>query len=238
MKKIGFGIVVVLAIAAAVFLIVTNWRNDDAHQISVPSPAVDSGGGINHDGVTRIEVTPETLKVSLGTLARAESFSRTYAIKTFWNGGESESDLSYWQKGANIRLSITNSGTVRHILVRGDDLYVWYDGYSGVFKSKLSESNVSKEVDMFSGLLTYEELMDVPQEDIQDAGYADRSGQPCIYAVYKSGELGYVSHIYISIDTGLLLSTEKYDGDTLVYSMSSVSPDLSTPPDSVFEIPS
>jgi len=238
MKKIGFEIVVALVAIAAVLLIVTNGPGEDAHQITVPSPAVDSGGDINDDGITRIEVTPETVRAVLGTLTRAESFSRSYAIKTLWTGGESQSDLSYWQKGDNIRLSITSGSSVRNILVRGEDLYVWYDGYSGFFKSKLSESDVSKEVDMFSGLLTYEELMDVPQEDILDAGYADQSGQPCIYAIYKSGELGYVSHIYISIDTGLLLSTEKYDGDTLIYSMSSVSTDLSTPSDSIFEVPS
>lgn len=237
-KRILFGCIAVAIIAAIVILIKAIGSPDDSHAITIPSPAVETGGNIGDDGVNRVEVTPETVKVVLGTLARAESFSRTYTIKNYWDGGESESTLSYWQKGSNIRMNIKQNNTVRNILVLGNDLYVWYDGSSGIFKSKLSESNVSREVDMFSGLVTYEELKEIPQEDILNAGYIEHSGQACIYAEYKSGELNYVKHLYVSNDTGLLVSLEKYDGDTLIYSMESVSIELSTPSDDIFKIPS
>ena len=237
-KRIIYGFFAVVIIVAIVILVKTLSSPDDSHAINMPSPVVESGGNISDDGINRVEVTPETVKAVLGTLSRAESFSRTYSIKTFWDGDESESALSYWQKGANIRISISQNETVRNILVIGNDLYVWYDDSSGVFKSKLSESSVFREVDKFSGLVTYEDIMEIPQEDILDAGYDVHSGQSCIIVKYKSGELNYVNRIFVSIDSGLLLAAEKYDGDTLVYSMEFVSIDLSTPPNDVFAIPS
>ncbi|MBP8639919.1 MAG: hypothetical protein KBI01_03320 [Oscillospiraceae bacterium] len=237
-KRILFVCVAIAIIAAIVILIKAIGSTDNPHAITIPSPAAESGGYIGDDGVNRVEVNPETVKVVLGTLSRAESFSRTYTVKNYWNGGESEDTLSYWQKGSNIRINIKRNNTVRNILVLENDLYVWYDGSSGVLKSTLSKSDVAREVDMFSGLVTYEDIKEIPQEDILNAGYTEHSGQACIYCEYKSGELNYVKRLYVSNDTGLLVSLEKYDGDTLIYSMESVSIELSTPSDNIFQIPS
>ena len=237
-KRIIYGCVAVVIIVVIVFFVKTLSSPYDSHAINMPSPAVDSSGNTSDDGINRVEVTPETVKAVLGTLSRAESFSRTYSIKTYWDGGESESNLSYWQKGSNIRMSISQNETIRNILVIDNDLYVWYDGSSGIFKSKLSESSVAREVDKFSGLVTYEDIMEVPQEDILNAGYDVHSGQSCIIVEYKSGELDYVNRLYISVDNGLLIAAEKYDGETLIYSMESDSPELSTPSDEIFAIPS
>lgn len=237
-KRIIYGSIATIIIVIIAYLVIVFGPADNSHVISMPSPAVESGGNTNNDSINRVEVSPETVKVALGTLARPESFSRTYTIKSYWDGGKSESSLNYWQNVGNIRLSISQDNTVKNILIRGSDLYVWYDGTYGVWKSKLSESNISKEVDAFSSLITYEEIMDIPQENIIDAGYGEHSGQPCIYVKYKSGVLNYVNHLYVSVDTGLLVSTEKFDGDKLIYSMESVSPELSTPSDDFFDIPS
>lgn len=236
-KGIIIGIVVAVILASVAFLIITDSQKDNSHVVTLPSPATESSGGFFNDGVDRIEVNPETVKTALGTLLRPKSFSRSYTVKSVWNGGQSEETLNYWQSGENIRLNISKNKTVRNILVRGNELYVWYDGSSGVFKSKLDESSVGKEVDRFSGLITYEEIMDVPQENILDTYYIEQSGQPCIYVEYKSGTLNYVNQLYIAIDTGLLVSASKYDGGKLIYSMESSSPELSTPSDSVFDIP-
>ncbi len=236
-KGITIGIIASVILAVVAFLIITYAQRANSHVVSLPSPAVESSGGFINDGVNRVEVNPETVKVVLGTLVRPESFSRSYTVKSVWVGGQSEETLSYWQSGKNIRLSISKNKTVRNILVRGSDLYVWYDGSSGVFESKLGESTVGEEVDRFSGLITYEDIMDIPQEDIIDAYYIEQSVKPCIYVEYKSGTLNYVSQLYIAIDTGLLVSASKYDGGKLIYSMESVSTELSTPSESVFDVP-
>lgn len=237
-KRIIYGGIATIIIVIIAYLVIVFGPADNSHVISMPSPAVESGGNTNNDSINRVEVNPETVKAVLGTLARPESFSLTYTIKSYWDGGKSESTLNYWQNVGNIRLSISQDNTIKNILIRGSDLYVWYDDSLGVLKSKLSESSVSKEVDRFSRLVTYEEIMDISRENILDAYYIVHLSQPCIYVEYKSGELNYVYHVYISVDKGLLVSTEKYDGDKLIYSMESVSPELSTPSDDLFDIPS
>ena len=237
-KRIIYGSIAAFIIIAIAVLIRIYGPTNDSHTISLPSPAVESGGNIDSDSINRVEITPQTVKTVLGTLARADSFSRTYTIKTFWNGGESESTLNYWQKGDSIRLSVSQNGTTQNILVLGNELYVWYDGASGVFRSKLSESSVSREVDRFSSLVTYEEIMNTPQEDIIEASYVEQSGKPCILVKYKSGELNYVNQVCISIDSGLLVFAKKYDGDNQISSMESVSTELSTPSDDLFKLPS
>jgi len=236
-KPVIIGIIAAIFIAVLAFIIITSGQNVSSHTISLPSPASDDGSSPENDGIDRIEVKPETVKVVLGTLTRTESFSRSYTLTSVWDGGQSESTLNYWQSGENIRLSISKNNTVRNILVRGSELYVWYDGYSGVFKSTLSESSVGSEVDRFAGLITYEDIMDVPDEDILEASYVNQSGTPCIYVEYKGGSFDYVNQLYISVSTGLLVSASTYDGDTLVSSLISASTDLSTPSDSIFSIP-
>ncbi len=236
-KGVIVGVIVAVLLAAAAFLIITYSQKDNSHVVNLPSPAAESSGGFLGDSVDRIEVNPETVKTVLGTLARPESFTRSYTVKSIWNGGQSEETLSYWQSGKNIRLSISENKVVKNILVRGNDLYVWYNSSSGVLKSKLNESSVSKEVDRFSRLITYEDIKDVPQEDIRDAYYVEKAGQPCIYVEYKSGKLGYIYQANIAVDTGLLVSMNKLDKDKLIFSMDSVSTELSTPSDSVFDVP-
>lgn len=236
-KGIVIGIIIAVLLAAAAFLVISYMQRDSSHVISLPSPVIDSGGSSLNDGIDRIDVNTETVKTVLGTLTRTENFSRTYTIKSFFDGKESEQTLNYWQSGEKIKLSISKDKTVRNILVLGSDLYIWYDGSSAVFKSKLSESSASKEIDMFSSLVTYEDIKDVPQENILDASYIEQSGQPCIYVEYKSGELGYTYQVYISVNSGLLYSMKKLDGDDTIFSMDSGTTDLSTPSDDIFTIP-
>ena len=236
-KGIVIGIMTAVLLAVVAFLITTYAQKDNSHVVSLPSPPADSGSQAQNDGIDRIEVSTETVKSVLGTLARAGSFSRVYTVKTYYDGKESAQTLNYSQSGDKMKLSITKGGSVKNILVLGNDLYIWYDGSYGVFRSKLSEGTVARDVDMFSGLVTYEDIKDVPQENIVAATYAEQSGQPCIYVEYKNGELGYTYQVYIAIDSGLLYSMKTLDGDKAVFTMDSVNTDLSTPTDSTFKIP-
>lgn len=207
--------------------------------ISVPSPAGTSSTSASSDGKKHLDVTPETVQTALKTLSRADSFSRTYSIKSYWNNGANESDstLKMWQKSKNMRLNISENNTAKNILVRDNKLYVWYDGVNGVFSSELSDSALSSETDKFSRLVTYEDIYNVPSGDITDAGYRDENSQSCIFAEYKSSDGNYVNQIYVSIDSGLLVSTYIHEGTALVYSMESVSSEISTPADDIFDIP-
>ena len=63
------------------------------------------------------------------------------------------------------------------------------------------------------------------------------AGGPCIYVEYVSGDFGYTSCVYISVSTGLLMGARVYDGEELVYQMTSSAPELSAPSEDMFALP-
>lgn len=207
--------------------------------ITVPTPASSSSQSSISSSKNLLAVTPDTVQTVLKTLSRAENFSRTYTVKSYWTGGEDDSTLKMWQKADNVRLNISQNNTVENILVLGNELYVWYDGSNSVFTSKLSESNNISDLDKFSRLVSYEDIYNVKPADITAADYRveSESGLPCIFAEYKSADGNYVNQIYVSIDSGLLISSNIKEGNVLVYSMQSVSSELSTPADDIFTPP-
>ena len=203
------------------------------HDISIPTPASsESAAG----GIRRADVTKETVQTVLQTLSRAENYSRVYKVTTFWSGGKSQSTVSVWKKGNKIRIRSVQGGTTKNVLLAGKQLSVWYDGSGSVFHSELKDSG-TQELDEFSRLVTYEGIFSVPAENILAASYGDHGGQNCIYAKYKSGNRNYVNQIYVSLQSGLLISAEIDDGETSVYKMESVSTDLTAPADSSFTVP-
>ena len=75
-------------------------------------------------------------------------------------------------------------------------------------------------------------------EDILSAGYTQHAGENCISVEYTDGGVfGYTHRIYVSFNTGLLMGSETYDGDTLIYRMYSTIPDLNTPEENLFSPP-
>jgi hypothetical protein len=86
-------------------------------------------------------------------------------------------------------------------------------------------------------LTTYEDVLALDVSAITDAGYETYGGEECIFAEYKSGELGYRTVYYVSIRLGLLVGVNEYDGETLVRKMTAGECDTTIPADEVFEIP-
>ena len=205
------------------------------HDISLPTPA-GSGSTLN-SGIRRADVTKDTVQAVLQTLVRAESYSRVYRVTTLWTGGQSESTVSVWKSGGKTRVSTASGSTTKNVLLDGKTLSIWYGSSGAVFRTQLTDSADTRELDEFSRLVTYEGVLDVSAESILDADYVDHGGQSCIYVKYKSGSNNYVNQIYVAISSGLLVSAEIDDGETAVYKMDSVSTDLSVPADSSFTPP-
>ncbi|MGI5978083.1 MAG: hypothetical protein ACOX66_01125 [Oscillospiraceae bacterium] len=204
------------------------------HAISVPSP---TGTESSADGIRRADVTKDTVQSVLKTLSRTTNYSRVCSVKTFWSGGAGESTVHIWEKAGKTRVSVARSGSVKNILIDGKNFALWYDGSGRVFRSTLADESSTRQLDEYARLVTYEGIFDVASSDILDAAYVEHAGQNCIYAKYRSGNFNYVNQIYVSIDSGLLVSAQIDDGETPVYAMESVSTDLTTPSDEYFTAP-
>ena len=64
----------------------------------------------------------------------------------------------------------------------------------------------------------------------------DLDGVDCIYVEYEPGVENYVNRIYVSVENGLLIGSEAYENDVLIYRMYS-QPELGDQDQSLFTPP-
>ena len=84
---------------------------------------------------------------------------------------------------------------------------------------------------------TYETILDLPMETIAAADYRSTSGINCIYVETAEDDLGYVQRYWVSVDTGLLVASERLQDGETIYRMASLTADLSTPSTDRFILP-
>ena len=74
-------------------------------------------------------------------------------------------------------------------------------------------------------------------EDISTADYRSVSGINCIYVETAEDLAGYAQRYWVSVETGLLVASERLlDGET-IYRMASLTVDLSVPAADRFSLP-
>lgn len=242
MKNHGafFYLILLLALAAVTSLVylLAPGSEPDTPPVLLPAPTVTDTAPDDSetpDAYIPLEVTPETVQTVIATLRRIDSYSRTLDVRDFWSGGGRGRSIQVWAHAGALRISAQseNSGVQEHLLLRGDEKWIWYSDDDRVYAGPAAQD----DADAYQTILTYEKVLTLPGEDILDAGYTDYDGRYCIFVRCRMGSLGYVSECYIDPDTGLLMGERCYDGETLIYSMNSTVPDVSTPDDALFTVP-
>lgn len=240
-KSVFLYILIFLVLAAIIWLIFLSASSSEIDTVPVilPTEAVDGGNAdpdrIEQNETHTIAVTPDTVQAVIRTLSRADNYSRTLTVESFWSGGSSSQTISVWNRGSSVKMTVSRAdGSVsKNILIDNNKKWIWYSGSDEVFHGAAAET----EADEYQTLLTYENVLELDKSAITDAGYIQYNEEMCIYVRYASGEFAYDNLCYISIATGLLMGSEIYDGDKLIYRMSSTVPDISTPDESVFSKP-
>lgn len=239
--------ILLLAVVCVLALILSRYPFDDTElpQVALPSAPVSSDSHQSSDRLglgqyTAVEVNPSTVQAVVGqTLARTGAYSRNITVERFWQGGSSTEKLECHIRGNDAHIISDPTGEKKHTLILDDAIYIWYGSSSRNYKGiPASSSQYGNIADEFSGLITYEELLELDTDLITDAGYTVYGDESCIWAQYKAGQLGYTTKVYISIATGLLMGAERFDGEDLIYRMSSDVPAIEMPSESLFAIPS
>jgi len=216
------------------FLLYFTDRDDETAQVILPPPVAPDGGADSNSGagehLTVARVTPETVLEVLRELKRADSYARELMVETIWADGSAAETLAVWASGSALRVE---SGG-RNLLLADGKLWLWYNDDDRVL---YREQDARAQADRYQRMLTYEELLS-GEHDIEAADYVDLGGEPCIFVAYRDGgAFGYRNELYISVESGLLLSAETFDGDKCVYRMSSGPVDLSTPDEEILSPP-
>lgn len=237
-KNFFFYILIFLALAAVAVLIfaLAPSGNVPVEPVGLPSPTArpDDSDQPLRDPASVIAVDTDTVQTAIATLERAESYSRTLTVSTFWSGGSASRSVEVWKDHNNVRIRESAEGMpVKNVLLRGNNKWIWYSDSTEVYRGGADDG----DEDAYQSLLSYEDVLELDKSLITGAGYTEFDGESCIFVRYVSGELGYESLCYISVATGLLMGEETYDGEKLVYSMVSSAPDISTPDRDIFDTP-
>ena len=208
------GLVIATAAICAVFILLG--MRDRQYVMPLPpeptASAETSGDASNRTAV--VSVTVETVQDVIATLARPSIYVRDIMVERFWSDGSAITNLRVGVRNEVTMLRATTSGVEKNILVTPDVTYIWYGGDNNHYEYIGTETP-----DEFAMMVTYEDILALRTSDIQDASYAVTDGEPEIIVIYSDGELGYVTECRVSIELGLLVSAEIFDGDTLIYRM-------------------
>ena len=235
-SRVAMGFIVLVALV--ILLMFSNSLRRTA-RITLPpadSSAGESDGGAapGADGLTVIAVTPETVQAAIATLDRPEQYSRVIRVEQFWGGGSGSFDTSVTVSGRWTRTDrVLADSQTRHTITDGETTYIWYGTDSEVFTGPAGDITADDE----QTIPTYEDILALPAESFTAADYRTASGVNCIYAETAEDAYGYVQRYWVSVDTGLLVASERLlDGET-IYRMASLTADLSTPSADRFILP-
>lgn len=237
MRERFVNIAVFAAVALIIMVMLRLFTADSKEpEVILMPPAVSGIGDLSGgDIIERAVVNRDNAVTVISTLERAASYYRRVSQHIFSGAELSVIDYEVWADGGRYLLKEYRQGEpVKHTLVLGSELWIWYGDSNGFMHL---EGSPYSEIDPFLGMLTYEDALVLPDEDIIDAGISDIFREPCIFVEYSAGRLGYVSRLYISQSTGLLMASQTYDGDVLLFEMACEFPVLGAQNNDIFTPP-
>ena len=225
---LGLAISTLLFIAAVVGVMLLSYSfSDDSGTITLPSgrPAPERPNIAQPDSPDRVEVTNETVQAIIFELSRPQSYSLEMLVEKFWHDGKAQHDIHVSVADGMTSILVRTQGYPdKRILVTPDEYYVWLVGdtvpYVGGPGLIGGPERLADEMQM---MITYEDVLALDKQDISDAGFTDFGGEDCIFVEYYSPSFRYVTKYYVSVDFGLLMGVQEYDGSgALIYRMAAL----------------
>lgn len=237
-RKNSFFAITLVLIAVIALIIVVQWQRDiETPSISVPRPEASMPGGSTGSENEPLEIQPDTVQALIASIERPDAYSRKYRVHIFYTGGdgEAEAEVSLFRKGGQYRITHTQNGRTRDTLFSDGNMYWWNDSTSGYKSAALSELDPNT-LDMHARLILYEELLEIPVEDILEASSKTLLNEICIFVEYRHSDR-YVYRLYVSVEKGLLVAAEVLEDGKIVYSLESESAEIGVPTDDKFVPP-
>lgn len=214
--------------------------NRTAH-ITLPAsdPPRDSSageGGPSSGALTVVEIAPDTVQAAIASLSRPASYGRNVTITYFWEGGSGTQELYTIVRGGWTRIDRgLGNGQTRISITNGRETYIWYGYDSGAQVFAAPAGNISADDEQ--SIPTYEDILDLPVEEIVEADYRPLDILRCIYVETAADPAGYSLRYWVSVDTGLLVQAEKLLGEETVYRMTALYVDQTEYDASRFTLP-
>ena len=230
----------VLALAVMIIALMLGGNLNRTAHITLPSsmPPRDpaAGDGPGSGALTVVEITPETVQSAIGSLSRPESYGRSVTLEYFWPGGGGTQELYTIVRGSWTRTDRSLSGgRTRISITNGQETYIWYGYDSGAPVYSAPAGAISADDEQ--SIPTYEDILELPVEEIVLADYRMLETLRCIYVETAADPAGYSLRYWVSVDTGLLVQAEKLLEEETVYRMTSLYVDQTEYDASRFTLP-
>jgi hypothetical protein len=240
-KRTIIAVLIAVILVAAVFssFAINLFARDD-YQVRLPDLSQDEGSGQTGDQTDRadrfvqVEVTPQTVQSVIAALNRPQSYYREITIELWAGETSSVTTAQTWVDGDWTRCDVTDpGGMVQHNLVDGQTRWLWYEdrGQVRVLPAQQTDS------DLIQHIPTYEDVLDLPQEEITDTGYQDYGALECVLVEIAQEELNSTERYWIAVSSGLLVAAERSKDGQLVYRMTALSIESPAPLSSSFTLP-
>ncbi len=239
MKKHRFTLIIMgscILILLLLLLFIRGTSRQRSH-MELPDDSAGFSGGEEepNDGssLSLVEITPETVQQAVATMTRPAAYVRTVRVTTYWSGGSRTAEVQTAVQEPYTRTDTqTADGSVRHLLTDGERTCIWYDEEREWAEFPGGTFTEDEE----QRILTYEDLLALPAEEIAAAVYRDYKDLSCICVLTAENAAGYDTAYWISVDTGLLVAAITRQNGETVYEMESLTMDTAVD-ESRFRLP-
>ncbi len=181
--------------------------------------------------IRRVEVTPQTVQLAIERLARPENYSRTVTVERFWDGGGGKSESAVRAAFGWTRVDTVTGESQRHVITGDGKCWIWYGD------EKVYSAAAALTADEEQSIPTYEDILRRTSSSITAADYREYETVYCIYVEMAPDEAGIVERDWVSVESGLLIATERVSGEELVYRMTALTAETDTVTAEAFTLP-
>ena len=234
MNWVTWSFVILTVLVVGMMLMNTMRRPSD---ITLPDTTVKTDQITNeseqdNNALTVVEISPDTVQSAIATLSRPESYKRTVTLEQFWGNTSGSYEITATVSGSWTRTDRTMpDGRIRHCISSPESVYIWYNNEQEIYTGLPGEITADHE----QSIPTYEEILDLPLEEITTADYRCVSDVNCIY-VEASDSLKTLRY-WVSVETGLLVAAEKLVNQETVYRMGALTVELTETSPAEFTLP-
>ena len=189
----------------------------------------------NLDMLQAVTVDRTNIKKLIGAMQRPEQYHIVAKTTLYHSGGQITTGADGYVSGGIHKTVVydTQGGGTRHSLLYGEDVWIWNQSASGVYSGKAG--SFTQDDSLF--IPTYERLLELEDEAILSANYALYGNIYCL-AIETSDPLsGNRVLYYISVEDGLLVGAQSFEGETLVYALTAEVLPLTEDPNTIFRLP-
>ena len=195
---------------------------------------LDSYSG-NLEMLESVKIDRSNIKKLVEAMRRPDQYHISAGSTVYHSAGQSTTGTEGYISGelSKVVAFDQNGQSQKHCILTAEKAYIWGEG-SGTWH-ECSRGNF--EVDDELVIPTYEKILELDEENIVNADFSLYNEIYCVFVETVDPVSSYRNLYYISVNDGLLVGAQSFEGDMLVYSLSVSVLDMPQDTNGIFSLP-